>query len=554
LLRNIVYSVRTGIRSGKDHGRFVDFITARTQGEDSVIDKNQFFKEVTVKICSSLKIETALNRAFHYLKRHIPLDNLALTIRDANLAALRRVTQVAANQVELVNDIFVLPEDLWSKVQRWEVRVPTIMSADQDEVIRDLAPYIRLEGNSVILIPLWVEEEWLGGLMLRARGRGVYDASHVELLATVTEPFSIALANALAHEKLLNYQEMLIDDNRFLNRELLSRVSDEIIGGNTGLRNVMEMARQVAPLNNSVLLLGETGTGKEVIANAIHFGSPRKDGPFIKVNCGAIPESLIDSELFGHEKGAFTGAVTERRGRFERADGGTIFLDEIGELPLQAQVRLLRVLQNREIERVGGSRPIPLDIRVIAATHRNLENMISENRFREDLWFRLNVFPIIVPPLRQRKEDIPALTRHFVMRKSMELGLSALPAIAPGALQRLTDYSWPGNVRELENLVERELIRYRGGQLLFDSLLPAESNMAAPEPHTESAPQAPQRLDIVISQHISKVLKMVNGRINGHGGTAELLGVEPNTLRARMDKLGISYRRKRTVSKVGEMK
>ena len=508
-----------------------------------MIDKNVFFKEVTIKICSSLQIKNALSSAFSYLRQHIPLDNLALTIRDTNLAALRRVAQVATTQVELVDEIFVLPEDIWSKVQTWEVRVPTIMSTTQDEVIRAMAPFIKLEGHSAILIPLWVEDEWLGGLILRARGEGIYDSSHVELLATVTEPFSIALANALSHEELLKYQDMLIDDNRFLNRELLSRTSDEIIGGNSGLRQVMEMARQVAPLSNSVLLLGETGTGKEVIANAIHAGSPRRDKPFIKVNCGAIPESLIDSELFGHEKGAFTGAVTEKRGRFERAEGGTIFLDEIGELPLPAQVRLLRVLQEREIERVGGTRPIPLDIRVIAATHRNLQSMVDERLFREDLWFRLNVFPIMIPPLRQRREDIPALARHFVTRKCRDLGISGSPAIAPGALHRLADYSWPGNVRELENLVERELIRYQGGQLVFDSLLPVEIKKATPDRHEEINPAGPLNLDEIVAQHITRILKMTNGKIHGNGGAAELLGVEPNTLRARMDKLGISYRR-----------
>jgi transcriptional regulator with GAF, ATPase, and Fis domain len=309
----------------------------------------------------------------------------------------------------------------------------------------------------------------------------------------------------------------------------------------------MEMVRQVAPLNNSVLLLGETGTGKDVIANVIHFASSRKDGPFIKVNCGAIPESLIDSELFGHEKGAFTGAITEKRGRFERAQGGTIFLDEIGELPLQAQVRLLRVLQYREIERVGGSRPIPLDIRVIAATHRNLESMVSENRFREDLWFRLNVFPIIIPPLRQRKEDIPALTRHFVVRKSMELRMLTPPVIAPGALQRLMNYAWPGNIRELQNLVERDLIQHRGGQLLFDSLQSAKRNEAL-NLQDGSNLYAPLKLNELMSLHISKVLDMTRGKIHGPGGAAELLGLEPNTLRARMDKLGIKYRRNRNVS------
>ncbi|HET6420040.1 MAG TPA: sigma-54 dependent transcriptional regulator, partial [Geobacteraceae bacterium] len=264
----------------------------------------------------------------------------------------------------------------------------------------------------------------------------------------------------------------------------------------------------------------------------------------------AIPESLIDSELFGHEKGAFTGAATEKRGRFERADGGTIFLDEIGELPPQAQVRLLRVLQDREIERVGGTRAIPVDIRVIAATHRNLESMVSENRFREDLWFRLNVFPIIIPPLRQRKDDIPALTRHFVARKSMELGLINPPAIAPGALQRLMSYAWPGNVRELQNLVERELIRHRGGQLSFESLVPTEDNSEALNLQESSSINASLKLDELMSQHISKVLKMTNGKIHGPGGAAELLGLEPNTLRARMDKLGVQYRRKPEKQKV----
>ena len=512
-----------------------------------MVDRNVFFREVTLKICSSLQIKTALSSAFDYLREHIPLDALNLTIRDSNLAALRRVAQVAAADEEFSDEFIPIPEDLWAQVQSWEIRVPAIIDPDQDEVVRALAPHIKLKENSMILMPLWVEKEFLGGLILRARGEGVYDASHVELLATVSAPFAIALANALAHENLLKYRDTLLDDNRFLNKELLLQTGDDIIGGNSGLRNVMEMVQQVAQLNNSVLLLGETGTGKEVIANAIHFGSSRKDGPFIKVNCGAIPESLIDSELFGHEKGAFTGAVTEKRGRFERADGGTIFLDEIGELPAQAQVRLLRVLQDHEIERVGGSGPIPVDIRVIAATHRNLESMVSDHRFREDLWFRLNVFPIIIPPLRQRREDIPALTRHFVVQKSMELGISIPPAIAPGALQRLMDYAWPGNVRELENLVERALILHRGGQLLFDSLLPSEPSSGARKPQEGSGTlHAPLKLDELMSLHIGKVLKITNGKIHGPGGAAILLGLEPNTLRARMDKLGIKYRRKVT--------
>jgi transcriptional regulator with GAF, ATPase, and Fis domain len=305
----------------------------------------------------------------------------------------------------------------------------------------------------------------------------------------------------------------------------------------------MEMVRQVAPLNNTVLILGETGTGKELIANAIHYSSPRKDGPLIKVNCGALPDNLIDSELFGHERGAFTGAVAERRGRFERANGGTIFLDEIGELPLSAQVRLLRVLQNHEVERVGGKRSIPVDIRVIAATHRNIQRMITAGSFREDLWYRLSGFPIIVPPVRQRKEDVPALARFFLALKSRELGIAVPPSIAPGALLRLMEYDWPGNVRELENLVERELIRHREGPLTFEEI-ERESKKTKAAAASNAGLLPPLKLDEAMAAHIREVLNIAKGKIHGPGGAAELLGVHPNTLRWRLDKLGIIYRRR----------
>jgi transcriptional regulator with GAF, ATPase, and Fis domain len=300
----------------------------------------------------------------------------------------------------------------------------------------------------------------------------------------------------------------------------------------------------VAPLDSPVLLFGDTGTGKEIMANAIHYSSPRKDGPLIKVNCGAIPESLIDSELFGHEKGAFTGAISQKRGRFERADKGTIFLDEIGELPPQAQVRLLRVLQEKEIERVGGTISIPVDIRVISATNRNLQEMVASGRFREDLWFRLNVFPIMIPPLRQRREDIPALVHHFIDRKSKELKLARRPVLAPGALERLKAYDWPGNVRELENLIERALIQSRGGMLSFEILSaphgPANREMAPEAGRNQSV----LSLDELNARHIREALDTADGKINGPGGAAQILGLHPNTLRSRMNKLGIPYGRK----------
>lgn len=512
-----------------------------------MVSRDEFFREVTVRICSSLDVKTALRSAFGYMKQHFPLDLLSLGIRDASLAAIRRVAHVAADAAETQEEIIPVPGALWASLQEWEIRRPVIVNSDQSELVRALAPHLKLETNSGIILPLWSAEGMLGWLTLYAWGAGRYDSAHVELLEAVADPFVIALANALSHEKLLKYRDTLLDDNRFLNKELLAQAGDEIIGGSLGLRNVLEMVHQVAPLNNTVLILGETGTGKEVIANAIHFASPRKDGPFIKVNCGAITEGLIDSELFGHEKGAFSGAVSEMRGRFERADGGTIFLDEIGELPLQAQVRLLRVLQNREIERVGGSRPIPLDIRVIVATHRNLEQMIRENRFREDLWFRLNVFPLILPPLRQRREDIPALTRHFIVQKCRELGIAVKPGMAPGALERLINYAWPGNVRELENLVERELILHRNGPLRFDMLIPAAPTGAAPVRCQAGAGDALLTLDQAISSHLRTVMEICKGRIHGRGGAAELLAINPSTLRWRLEKLGIAFGRRSKV-------
>ena len=505
------------------------------------VDKNEFFKEVTLRICSSLHLKTALGRVFDYLREHFPIDDMALDIPDRSLSAIRHIAFATVGG-KSPEEITPLPGELWTWLM--ELRRPFILNASaEDERIRTFAKFAKLSGFTDLALPLHIEGELIGFLILRVQGEGKYTAEHVDLLAEVAEPFAIALNNALAHEAELKYREILLDDNRFLSQELLSYAEDEIIGGNSGLRNVLEMVRQVAPLSNTVLLMGETGTGKEIIANSIHSASPRKDGPFIKVNCGAIPESLIDSELFGHEKGAFTGATADKRGRFERANGGTIFLDEIGELPLQAQVRLLRVLQTREIERVGGDKHIPVDIRVIAATHRNLENMISENQFREDLWFRLNVFPIIVPPLRQRREDVPALTRHFVAHKSRELGIGIPPAIAPGALDRLMHYDWPGNVRELENLVERELIRHRGGQLRFESLLPGEFGGKS-KSATSKEEDGPLNLDEAMALHISKVLEITGGKIHGPGGAAKILGINPSTLRARMGKLGIVFGRR----------
>jgi len=307
----------------------------------------------------------------------------------------------------------------------------------------------------------------------------------------------------------------------------------------------MEQVRQVTPLNSQVLLLGETGVGKEVIANAIHYSSPRSNGPLIKVNCGAIPENLLDSELFGHEKGAFTGALAKKRGRFERAHTGTIFLDEIGDLPLAAQVRLLRVLETREIERVGGSETISVDVRIIAATNRNLSQMVQTKEFREDLWFRLNVFPITIPPLRLRKADIPALVNYFIERKVREMKLKYRPVSAPKEMERLQHYDWPGNVRELENTVERELIRQQvkgpNDPLRFQNFDDISAVSVSAEPLFDA--ENLLKLDEITRIHICRIMEKTNGKIQGDKGAAAILGLHPSTLRHRMRKLGISFGR-----------
>jgi transcriptional regulator with GAF, ATPase, and Fis domain len=417
---------------------------------------------------------------------------------------------------------------------------------DSDPVIKDIQKYHGLPESSEIVLLLSSEGKRAGALALAAAGKDRYSEEHARLLSLLKEPFAIALSNALSHQELNRLKEMLVDDNLYLHRELRRLSGEEIIGGDFGLKKVTELVRQVAPLQSPVLLLGETGVGKELIAHAIHSLSSRRDGPFILVNCGAIPETLVDSELFGHEKGAFTGAITQKRGRFERANKGTIFLDEIGELPPQAQVRMLRVLQSKEIERVGGSESIPVDIRIIAATHRNLEEMVKANQFREDLWFRLNVFPIRIPPLKERKEDIPALIHHFIVHKSQELRLPKPPTLEQGAIDRLMAYPWPGNVRELENVIERAMILDKNGPLRFDHLLTLSEERETPLSHGQENESL--KLDEVVSRHITYALKKTGGKVHGRGGAAALLGINPSTLRNRMDRLGISYGRKKRIS------
>ncbi len=309
---------------------------------------------------------------------------------------------------------------------------------------------------------------------------------------------------------------------------------EKIIGASPQMQKIFEFIQQVAPHNTSVLILGESGTGKEGIATAIHNRSSRKNKPLVKVNCSALPLHLIESELFGHEKGSFTGALEKRIGKFEKADGGTIFLDEIGDMPPDVQVKLLRVLQEKEIERIGSNNPIKVDVRIVAATNKNLEKEITEGRFRLDLFYRLHVFPIIVPPLRERRDDIPLLIVHFINYFNEKTGKS-VSGMSEYSQQRLLNYSWPGNIRELQNVLERSIV-LEGGDVINDILLPAEASTAHQAANGSSAVKTIEEMQ---RDHIIAILEQCNYRVAGPGGAAELLNLPPSTLSSKIKKLGI---------------
>ncbi len=509
------------------------------------VGRNEFFRQATLRLCSSLEIEKAMFNCLSYLRDFLPASEMLLTIFDPNLGLIHNIATVNLTGIRKPFPSKPLSEEAIDKINidigAWK-EVKILDRLDLHPAGWILSDHVNLSATSMMYISLVIEGKHLGSLVFLAEGKGLFKKSHAGLVAQLREPFNIAVSNALRYREVVKLKEIVDDENQELTRELRYIKEDEIVGADCGLKEVMDMVRQVASLKSPVLLLGETGVGKEVIANAIHYASPRKDKPLVTVNCGAIPESLMDSELFGHERGAFTGAIAQKKGRFERADQGSIFLDEVAELPLSVQVRLLRVLHNREIERVGGAETIPVDIRIIAATHRNLEEMVRAGKFREDLWFRLNIFPVMIPPLRLRQGDIPALINHFIEKKAKELKIHTPPPLSSIVLERLKEYHWPGNVRELENLVERELIRSRGPNgnrvLAFEQFRWPRSSVGEWRVPDGNSPLL--SLNEAMSHHIHLALEQARGKVYGPDGAARLLGINPNTLRSRMKKLGIS--------------
>jgi transcriptional regulator with GAF, ATPase, and Fis domain len=405
--------------------------------------------------------------------------------------------------------------------------------------------YIRASGlRSILAVPVALGGRHICALSTGAfRSYRTWDEETVDHVRLVGQIIANAVHRKRTEEQLrLQLDEIralrdqLQDENVYLRQEARRGDFADIVGRSPALARVLERTSQVAPTSSSVLLLGETGTGKELLAQAIHERSPRKDRAFIKVNCAALPASLIETELLGHEKGAFTGAIAAHPGRFELADGGTLFLDEIGDLAVELQSKLLRVLQDGEVQRLGSTRSRKVDVRLVAATNQDLERAMAEGRFRRDLYYRLSVFPIQVPALRERRDDIPLITWAFVERRQKDLG-RRIEQIPQGVMDALVAYDWPGNVRELENVLERALILSPGKALRLDDPLRA----AGPGTPTATmpTPAADPSFDAVAREHVRAVLERCAWRINGPGGAAEVLAVHPNTLRSRMKRLGL---------------
>lgn len=530
-----------------------------SSAEPAMSLESQLWREVS----QHLELEESVRRIARILAEHLPLRTL--TIRRLERDPMR-LSQVASASLaeEPDQDGGRARVDLSERASQeltrlFRAEAPALLSTTAPELARALG--LGDLGPPVIALCLTVERRPVGLALLQVEPGSEVRAEHLASLFPVQAPLGVAFENDQRLHELSRMRAALEADREALLSRLHRReISEAVIGATAGLSPVMDRVHQVAPTDAPVLILGETGSGKEVIARAIHAESRRAQGPVVRINCGAMPPELIDSELFGHERGAFTGASAQRKGWFERADGGTLFLDEIGELPLAAQVRLLRVLQDGTLERVGGHQTISVDVRVVAATHRQLESMVASGTFREDLWYRLSVFPIRLPALRERLEDLPALAEYFAERAGRRLGGAGL-APTPADLLLLERYPWPGNVRELGAVIERAAILGSGKRLEVAAALGATSvpprgpsmvpgpERSAPNGHghdhvppgsSATAGRLPT-LDEAMANHIRKALAACEGRIEGSTGAAHLLGINPHTLRARMRKLKIDW-------------
>jgi formate hydrogenlyase transcriptional activator len=499
-------------------------------------DQLDLLLDVTNAVVTQLDTRELFRAVAPALRRCCSADVAALSVYDAEANVLRHHVCDAPEGFGEASDVPLPPAStIEGSATGYVFRTgePRVFSASELDAFPE-SRFIRARGiESACSVPLATAHGVLGTLNLGAFATDAFSPRQFPLLTRVAGQIAIALRNAFSYERIEQLNAQLAQEKLYLEDEIRGdHQFDEIIGNSRALSRVLREIETVAPTDSTVLISGETGSGKELVARAIHQFSGRRDRAFVKLNCAAIPTGLLESELFGHEKGAFTGAISTRVGRFELANHGTVFLDEVGEIPLELQPKLLRVLQEREFERLGSSRTLKSDARLIAATNRDLAALAGEGRFREDLFYRLNVFPITVPPLRQRREDIPMLVRHFAQQFARRMK-KTIETIPTEAMEALTRYDWPGNIRELQNLIERAVILSAGQTL--------EVPVAALNSRPGSGPvrDADETLQDADRRHIISALERSNWVIAGPAGAAARLGIKRSTLQFRMRKLGI---------------
>lgn len=486
------------------------------------------------------KAKEFLAEVYILLSGFFPIDTMHLAVFDLASGKITGKAFVINKKVMLLNEEFELSHEA-REIANILKDQKNLMFPNSNElfIIREITNQLSVKATVSFFSSsiLRMEGDLYTALTFAAYGESRYDATHIELINHLSGHLEKIIPMLLLKIKKESRNSKAVSGILELRTSLEHQRIDLTLNSQYGLKNVVNQVEQVGPLESPVLITGETGVGKEIIAQWLHGVSNRSHQPFIAVNCGALPETLLDSELFGYEKGAFTGAAHKRAGYFEQADKGIIFLDEVGELSLPAQTKLLRVLQNKTFQRVGGSEPVTIDVRVVAATNRNIPEMIKKQAFREDLWYRLNVFPIEVPPLRNRKQDIPVLVQYLINSKLYEMNLPFKPKLGPEAMDQLMEYDWPGNIRELQNIIERALILSKGEPLSFPGLIPQKKGAALE--NTSYKDGRFLSMDQMVTRHIHQSLKLSQGKIGGPGGAAELLEMHPSTLRARMKKLNI---------------
>lgn len=498
-------------------------------------DRLKLILDLTNQVVSNLELNELLHTISSSIRRVMAFDAAAVMLPDADGKNLRVHALDYPDSKGIFIEGALVPIEGTMPGTAFRTGKPVVINRLDPEIIPiEMYRKAKSEGlNSMCDLPLVGRKRLLGVLAVARREENTFDEDQINFLTQVGNQVAIAIENAMVYGEIAELKDKLAQEKLYLEEEIRGEMDFEgIVGQSSGLRHVLNLVETVAPSDSTVLLLGETGTGKELIARAIHDRSRRKDRTLVKLNCAAIPTGLLESELFGHERGAFTGAISQKIGRLELADQGTLFLDEVGDIPTDIQPKLLRALQEREFERLGSTRTKRVDVRLVAATNRNLERMIENREFRSDLYYRLNVFPIRIPPLRERPEDIPLLVRYFTQKyaRRMEKQIESIPATA---MKRLSDWRWPGNIRELENLIERSVILTHGSALQVP--IGELTNHTMP-------PSLSKASDTIERERILRTLKETKGRVAGADGAAARMGIKRTTLISRMKKLGIHPR------------